>query len=231
MRRSILALAVLSGAVLTGCTTIEGGIAGLGASPARSPAGTYLSANFAASQGDLTAAAGFFAQSLKDDPTNQDLLARAFLYTATAGEMDRAIALSDRVVAGDPDNRAARLLRAVAAVRAHNYALARDEASKSASGPFTSLTNALLTAWAYEGEGNTDAALKALQYLSSQGGLQGMYAFQEALILDHAGRAKRRTRPIAKRLAPIPVPAWARLTGGFSSARAKQTKRSRSTRR
>jgi len=37
-------------------------------------AGTYLAANFAASQGDVKAATGFYATTLKDDPSNADIL-------------------------------------------------------------------------------------------------------------------------------------------------------------
>jgi tetratricopeptide (TPR) repeat protein len=214
--RCVALLAAASAAVLAACSTVPG--AGteisLGSSE-RSVAGTYLSANFAASQGDLKAAAGFFAQSLADDPANKELLTRAFLYTATSGDMRKAIELSDRVVAAEPDNRAARLIRAVARLKSGDYPGAREEASKSASGPFTQLTNAFIQAWAYEGEGKTDEALKALDYLSAQGGLQGMQAFAQALILDHAGRTDEADKAYRRAIGMTPGPRSIEAYGRF----------------
>src|SRR5215472_10728818 len=55
---------------------------------ANSLAGTYLAANFAASQGDVKAATGFYANTLKDDPSNADILERTFLFAAEAGDID-----------------------------------------------------------------------------------------------------------------------------------------------
>ena len=76
-----------------------------------SVAGTYLAANFAAAQGDVKAATGFYANSLKDDPANADLLERTFLFAAEAGDIDQAIGLTDRVLMQDSSNRPAHLLR------------------------------------------------------------------------------------------------------------------------
>ena len=78
--------------------------------PSASVAGTYLAANFAAAQGDVKAATGFYANSLKDDPANADLLERTFLFAAEAGEIDQAIGLTDRVLTQDSSNRPAHLV-------------------------------------------------------------------------------------------------------------------------
>jgi tetratricopeptide (TPR) repeat protein len=220
--RCVALLAAASAAVLAACSTVPGTGTGTGSGPTislgteqRSAAGTYLSGNFAASQGDLKAAAEFFSKSLADDPANKELLTRAFLYTATSGDMRKAIELSDRVIAAEPDNRAARLIRAVARLQKGDYAAARDETSKSASGPFSQLTNAFINAWAYEGEGNTDEALKALEYLSSQGGLQGMHAFAQALILDHAGRVDEADKAYRRAIGMTPGPRSIEAYGRF----------------
>jgi len=212
--RKFAAIIAILGVALSGCGTLsQSGIA-LGHGE-RSVAGTYLAGNFAASQGDTAAAAGFFEQSLKDDPTNKDLLTRTFLYTATSGDMDHAVALADRIVAAEPDNRAARLILAVAAMERRDYAAAREQTTKSAAGPFTSLTNAMIQAWSFEGQGDTDAALKALEYLSAQQGLQGMYIFEKALILDHAGRTADADNAYRQSLGINPGPRSAEAYGRF----------------
>ncbi len=51
--------------------------------------GNYLNARLAASQHDMDNAAKFYRASLDADPNNPELLARAFLYSVSAGDMER----------------------------------------------------------------------------------------------------------------------------------------------
>lgn len=154
----------------------------------RNTTGSYLAGHLAAAEGDLKSAAGFYSHTLRDDPANNDLLTRTFLYTAAMGDTDRAISLAQRIAEQDTDNRAARLVLSLASFKKKNYTQALVEVRKSATGPFTSITNSLLQAWALEGLGDTDGALKELKGLETQSGAQGLFAFHQALILDHAGR-------------------------------------------
>ncbi len=82
--------------------------------------------------------------------------------------------LANQVVASEPDNRFARLIRTVVAMKRGDYAAVRDEITKADSNSFVAITNAPIAAWAYEGQGNTDAAVQALNYLSAQNGLEGI---------------------------------------------------------
>lgn len=150
--------------------------------------GSYLAGRLAASEHDMPEAAQLFRQSLAQDPDNPDLLNRALLYTAGAGNVDEAARLADRVIVAAPDDRIARLALAARAIRAHDFAEARNQIDKSAKGPFTALTLSLLDAWSAEGEGNTDAALASLQDVTSEGGTAALHAYHRALILDVAGR-------------------------------------------
>jgi tetratricopeptide (TPR) repeat protein len=157
--------------------------------PAQASAyGSYLAGRLAASDHDMPEAARLFRQSVTDDPTNPDLLGRALLYTAGAGNVDDAAKFAERVVAATPDDRIARLALAVVALKRQDYAQARDQIAKSAKGPFTALTLSLLDAWAAQGQGNTDAALALLKDLTSEGGTPALQSFHTALILDLAGR-------------------------------------------
>ncbi|MBV9202654.1 MAG: hypothetical protein JOY83_23565, partial [Alphaproteobacteria bacterium] len=77
----MLALAMFT--VLAGCSTI----AKMDESPADKEAdrqadafSTYLSARFAAGQNELPEAARYYAQSLKNDPGNAEVLSQAFFF-------------------------------------------------------------------------------------------------------------------------------------------------------
>ncbi len=149
--------------------------------------GTYLAAKFAASQGEIDGAAAYYANLLEHDPGNSDLLARTFLFAASAGDMEVAIPLARRVALQDPRNRPAHLLLAAAALRSENYMLAEEEIGQAGGGAFFSLTNTLVQAWALAGRDRTDDALEVLNRLSDQNGVEGLRAFHRALILEYSG--------------------------------------------
>jgi Flp pilus assembly protein TadD len=102
--------------------------------------------------------------------------------------MDDAIPLADRLLAQDPNNRPAHLVRAVNLLVKKDYAGANAEVSDPGGGVFNALTNSLIQAWALAGLGQTDDALKTLGRLQGQMGVEGLYAYHKALILDYAGR-------------------------------------------
>lgn len=150
--------------------------------------GTYLAARFAAAEGELDGAAQYYTDLLQYDPGNRDLLARTFLYAATAGEMDTAIPLAHQLVLQDPRNRAAHLILAAEAMRSEDYDRVEDEIGQAGGGAFFSLTNTLVQAWALAGRGRTDDALTVLDQLGDQNGVAALHAFNRALILEYAGR-------------------------------------------
>ena len=158
--------------------------------PQSSIAGTYLAANFAASQGDVAAATDFYANSLADDPANADLLERTFLFAAEAGEIDRAYALTDRVLMQDPENRPAHLVREVGALAKKDYAAVIKDVAMPAPGLFATLTNRIVDAWARAGMKDFDGAINALDSLATQRGVEGIRLMHRALVLEYAGRTK-----------------------------------------
>src|SRR5579884_2020134 len=97
-------------------------------------AGTYLAGNFAAAEGDVKAATEFYSDTLKDAPDNADLLERTFLFAAEGGDMDRAVALANRVIAIDPDNRPAHLVLQVGDLTKKDYAAAIKDATGPSNG-------------------------------------------------------------------------------------------------
>src|SRR5215471_1158606 len=155
--------------------------------PGSTVAGRYLAANFAAATGDVRGAAGFYADTLKDDPSNSDLLSRAFMYSAESGDIERAIALSDRVIAQDPQNRPAILIRQAGSFAKKDYAAVIKDVDTSNNGAFSVLTNNVINAWALAGQKDFEGALKSLDALSSQRGFDGLRLMHKGLILDFAG--------------------------------------------
>ena len=149
----------------------------------------YLSARFAATQHDLRDAAKYYRESLDRDPTNQTLLALAFFYSTSAGEVDDAAKLAERLTKNNADDRAARLTLAVVAIKEHDFAAARTELAQSAKGPFTNLTTVIVDAWAAAGAGNADAALADLKAMRGTNGADALTAFHTALLNEFLGRA------------------------------------------
>jgi tetratricopeptide (TPR) repeat protein len=156
--------------------------------PGNTVAGRYLAAKFAASAGDVKGAATYYAQTLKEDPNNADLLVRAFMYAAESGDMELAISLADRVIAADADNRPARLIRQAGAFIKKDYLAVAKDADPMSQGAFSLLTNNVVAAWAIAGTGETDGALTMLDGLMTQRGVDGLRLMHKALILDYAGR-------------------------------------------
>ncbi|MBL7098683.1 MAG: tetratricopeptide repeat protein [Alphaproteobacteria bacterium] len=188
---AILGMALLLGACATGGanTTTTGDVnPGTAARDADAAEfGNYLSARFAASQHNLRDAAQYYRASLNADPQNQQLLALAFFFTTSSGDIDTAAKLAQQVVALTPGDRAARLTLAVAALKHKDYAEVRKQIGLSEKGPFTSLTIGLIDGWAAAGTGDKAAAIADLASLRAQGGADALSMFHLALLADYLG--------------------------------------------
>lgn len=149
--------------------------------------GAYLSARIAADEHDAANAAKFYRQSLERDPTDSSLLALAFFYETSAGEVDSANDLAKRLIAVTPDDRASRLVLAVSALKHSDYKEAREQIAKSAKGTAVSLTVALVDAWAAAGQHDDKAAVADMDSLRGQPGADAVTAFHRALLLEYLG--------------------------------------------
>ena len=52
---------------------------------------------------------------------------------------------------------------------------------------FNALTNAIVQSWALAGQDKPADALKAIDRLAGQMGVEGLYAYHKALLLDYFG--------------------------------------------
>lgn len=148
----------------------------------------YLSGRFAADEHDMSDAAKYYGESLQHEPNDPMLQALAFFYATSSGDIDSAAKLAKRLVATTPDDRASRLVLAVSELKGGDYKAAREEIAKSAKGTFTSLTVALVDAWAAAGMGDTAATDADFKSLRGQTGMDTTAAFHQALIFEYLGQ-------------------------------------------
>ena len=129
-------------------------------------AGNYLAARHAHVERDAGAAASFYRSALKSDPKNTDLLDRAFISTVADGDIDEAVKLAEKILQTDKNNRVARLVIGVRALKQKNYAAAQQSINQSVRGPITDLVAALLSGWAATGAGDVNKAAAAIDKLA-----------------------------------------------------------------
>jgi tetratricopeptide (TPR) repeat protein len=148
----------------------------------------YLSGRFAADEHDMSDAAKFYGESVDNAPGDATIQTLAFFYSTSSGDIDGAAKFAKRLVAMTPDDRAARLVLAITALKHQDYKTAREEIAKSAKGTFSSLTVGLVDAWAAAGAGEADAANADLKALRAETGMDSIAAFHQALVLDFLGQ-------------------------------------------
>ena len=134
-----------------------------------SPSGSYLAARHAGVQRDAAAAAAYYRAALRADPRNSEILERAFLSVLAEGDVEEAVRLAERIVQLDRNDRIARLVLGVRALKQKNYAAARQNLAQSVRGPITDLTATLLGAWAQYAAGDAKGAVErsAVRYLKA----------------------------------------------------------------
>jgi tetratricopeptide (TPR) repeat protein len=130
-----------------------------------SPAGNYLAALIAGADRDTLAAATFFREALRADPSNAELTERAFVAALASGDIADSFRLADRLITRDPNNGLAHLVFGVRAIKAHQYVNARAQLAKSGLGSQRDLTATLLSAWSYVGSGDAKRALEVTDRL------------------------------------------------------------------
>ncbi len=185
--RMVLCVAVtVLAAAASGCVSMPmGGLAGMGENP--SLYGSYLAARQAGKTNDMRSAARYYSRALAHQPNDQSILERAFLLDLSAGNMDKAVGLARRIIRIRDDDRLARLVLTVHAIRSGAFSTARDNVAASAKGPLTDMVNLQLTSWSLAGEGHTELAVAALSGLDRNPGLDLYKAFHSALIYDLGG--------------------------------------------
>lgn len=150
--------------------------------------GSYLAAMSAARAGDLDAASVFFEEALSHDPKNPLLLDRAFTLLVANGKVDQAFPVAERLVGTTDASRMGQMALALRALKDKKYRESAERLSKGDRGQLANLTASLIAAWAAEGDGQTDAALKIVDTTQGPPWYDLFKRFNQALIEQVAGR-------------------------------------------
>ncbi len=150
-----------------------------------------LVGNQAMTLDDAPAAAAAFGRALSQDPGNPDLQRQAFLAAVLSDQPNAQALTLAKTLTGDP---AATLVLADADIKAGRWGAALGRfAALPATGP-NQILQPLLTAWAQQGRGDTDAAIATLQPLVGSSRFGGIAALHAAMIDDLAGRSAEAAR-------------------------------------
>jgi tetratricopeptide (TPR) repeat protein len=155
-----------------------------------STSGSFLAARHAGGQKDAAAAASYYRAALRGDPRNNELLGRAFLAVLANGDVDEAVKLAERVLQVDKNDRIARLVLGVRAIKQKQYPVARRELAQSIRGPITDLAATLLSAWTLASPTEARTATDSIDKLSGADWYAIFKDLHAALILDLAGQKK-----------------------------------------
>jgi len=159
-----------------------------------SASGNYLAARHALQQRDAASASAYFRAALRSDPKNPDLLQRAFGAALTEGDMEETFRLAERIIQINKNDRDARLVLGVRALKNKQWQSARSNLTQSVRGPVTDLTAALLTAWTQFGAGDSKAAVETIDRLQGPDWYNIFKDEHAGLILDLANRKKDAAR-------------------------------------
>ena len=155
-----------------------------------SASGSYLAARHAGQQRDAASAAAYYRAALKRDPNNAELLDRAFLSFLVDGDVDEAVKFAERVAQADKNDRVARLVLGVNALKRKQYGSAKRDLAQSIRGPITDLTASLLSAWSTFAANDSKGAITAIDHLAGPDWYAIFKDLHAGLIYDLAGNQK-----------------------------------------
>jgi tetratricopeptide (TPR) repeat protein len=158
--------------------------------PRVSISGSYLAARHAGSARDAAAAAIYYRAALRGDPRNPELLSRAFTAVLQNGEIDEAVRLAERLLQVDKNDRVARLVLGVRAIKQKQYASARTHLAQSVRGPITDLAASLLQAWTHVGPNESRSAMETIDKLGGPESYNLLKDLHAGLILDLSGHRR-----------------------------------------
>jgi tetratricopeptide (TPR) repeat protein len=155
-----------------------------------SVSGSYLAARHASTERDGAAASAYYRAALRGDPRNSELLSRAFLAVLANGEVDEAVKLAERIVQADKNDRIARLVLGVRAIKQKQYAVARQQLAQSMRAPVADLAGTLLSAWTQASATEHKLAIEAVDRLAGPEWYNLFKNLHAGLMLDLAGQRR-----------------------------------------
>lgn len=188
IKGGLVAAALAAGLIvgLTQCSSIEQ----TERTPPANQYGSYLAGRFAASERDASAAAHYFDNALRFDPSNAELLERAVMSDVARGDLNAAADHAEALVKGTPSARIARLVIGVRALRDGGYARARQEFEQVSGNAAAEIAAKLGLAYANFSEGRTAQALEVTGKLADLASVRAFVLYHQAVIEDLSGNPK-----------------------------------------
>jgi tetratricopeptide (TPR) repeat protein len=162
------------------------------------PSGSYLAARHATNLRDAAAAASYYRRALRHDPDNPVLVERAMVSEVSAGNIDAAADLGERLVKSMPTAKLPNLIIGMRALRDAGYARARDAFSRVTDNPPAEVTARIATAYAHFSEGNAAAARTALSSLEEFSGAKAFLLYHRAILEDLEGNLQDASQHFAE---------------------------------
>ncbi|WP_139291313.1 tetratricopeptide repeat protein [Paracoccus sp. SM22M-07] len=147
-------------------------------------AGPYLAARLATVDNDFRAAARYFAQAAAKDPADTYLQDSALVALTSAGDVDKAVALSDSLIEQDHYTELAGLVRRAKLVRDGEWdALIAfiDEHRQSDVALQDDLLDGIIRAWAMLGAGRASDAIEAFEEMGQNANILPIVNYHLAL--------------------------------------------------
>ncbi|MBL4596640.1 MAG: tetratricopeptide repeat protein [Robiginitomaculum sp.] len=186
-RASTVSFLTLTMLMLMACSTV--GALGAQKRPT-SPYADYLSARFASAEADVQAAADFYSKAQQKDPNNPQLQQRAMLSAIFASDIKQAAKQARLVLQTNPDDRMAILILVAKAMADRKYNDVETMLSTTQMSPLNQVAGGLLQAWAAQGQGKTDEALRLLDETATAPVLGQIALFHKALVLTQTDQSK-----------------------------------------
>ncbi|MDJ0826362.1 MAG: tetratricopeptide repeat protein [Rhodobacter sp.] len=152
---------------------------------AQGDSGAYLAARHASLFSDFRAAADYYARALVRDPGNTRLMESAVMAYTGLGQVDRAAAVSRRLIAAGATSQSANMVLLADQIKRENFDQALDDLEAGQTvGP---LVDGLLTAWAQLGMGRMSEAVETFDEVIATSGVEVFGLYHKALALAMVG--------------------------------------------
>ena len=148
----------------------------------------FLIGRVANGRGDFEAASDRYYHALAASPRDAELVEGALIASLASGELDRAHELARIEPAEGEVSVYAHFVRAADLIAANRYRQARSELEAVEGNAAQELTARLMLTWARTGEGRVEDVTMELERLAQMRPYGALFAYQQAMALDFAGR-------------------------------------------
>ena len=152
--------------------------------------GNYLAGRFAQRRQDWSSAEHYMNTVLARDKDNRMLLQRTFLLALGTGDTEKARELATKVAADNVNPELALLFLSIDAFTRDQYSEALSQLEKIPVNGFGQFTKPVLSAWALQGMGKTEEAVRTLK-APNEKNEDPAYSLHIAMIYEHAGDDKK----------------------------------------